>query len=108
MDTDPAVRRPWMRLRALGGVTAVAVGLGLVLLVMALGHCSSFGGTCPSEPVPLLEDDVFGSAAAGGFIAVALPMWFWKPTWRRLRVALAVGLVVGVLIGLIARDAVGG
>ena len=46
--------------RGLVGVTALVVGLGLAALAMGVGHCSFAGGTCPAEPVPVWQDDVFG------------------------------------------------
>lgn len=101
-------RHRYPRLRLFLGMSAVIFGLGLVVLVSAVGHCSAFGGACPSDPPALWDDDVFGSAAAGGFIAVAIPMWLREPTWLRLRTAMPVGLAVAVVVGLIARSAAAG
>ena len=102
--TDVATRAH-RRSRVLAGVVAIVFGLGLVLVVSAVGHCAAFGGRCPAEPPPLFEDDVFGSAALGGFIAIGIPVWLARPSFRRLRIALPVGLGAAVLIGLIARSA---
>ena len=63
------------KLRVAGGVLAVLFGLGLILVVSAVGHCSAFGGTCPSDPPPLWDDDVFGTTFIGAFIASAVPTW---------------------------------
>jgi len=106
--TEIPERRPYPRLRLFLGVSAVLFGLGLVVLVSAVGHCSAFGGACPSDPPALWDDDVFGSAAAGGFIAVAIPMWLREPTLLRLRTAMPVGLAVALLVGLLARSAAAG
>ena len=105
-DLGPTrAQRRWRLLRGFAGVAAVVFGLGLVLLVSAVGHCSAFGGRCPAEAPPLFEDDVFGSAAMGGFIAFGIPVWLAQPSLRRLRVAVPVGLAAAVIIGLIARSA---
>ena len=68
-------------------------------------HCSAFGGRCPAEAPSLLEDDVFGSAAMGAFIAVAMPVLLAQPSLRRLRIAVSVGVAAAVIIGSIARGA---
>jgi hypothetical protein len=86
-----------------GIVACIVIGLVIVVVVAALGHCSSFGGRCPAEPGPLLEDDVFGTAAAGAALAVGGPMFLLKPSARRLGQALVVAAVVGVIVGLLAR-----
>lgn len=105
-DVEPTRAQRRSRLiRGFTGVAAVVFGLGLVLVVSAVGHCSAFGGRCPAEAPSLLEDDVFGSAAMGGFIAVGVPIWLAQPSLRRLWVAVPVGLAIAVIIGLIARSA---
>lgn len=83
---------------------AVAVGSILVLIAFAIGDCSAFGGTCPSEPPPLFEDDTFGTAAAGAALAVGVPVFLRAPSRRRLVVAAAVAIAAGLLVGLVARS----
>ncbi len=83
---------------------SVAVGLGLVTVAGAVGDCSAFGGRCPADPGPLLEDDTFRFAAFGIFIATAVPVFAWRPSWRRLGVAVAVGLASALVVGLLVRD----
>ena len=53
----------------------------------------------------LLEDDVFGRAAVGAFVAVFVPVWLAQPSVCRLRIAVPVGVATAVIIGLIARSA---
>ncbi len=86
----------------------MVIGLGIIVLVSAVGHCSAFGGRCPSEPPPLLEDDVFGTAFFGALLAVGVPVWLAHPTWRRIGRATAIGIPVAFLIGLMARSAAAG
>ena len=109
MSTEPARPRTRFRpLRVLLGACAVVLGVGNVTVAAVLGHCAAFGGTCPSTPPPLLEDDVFGSVALGGFIAVAIPIWLARPSARRLRAAVVAGSIVGLIVGLLARSAATG
>lgn len=86
----------------------MVIGTGLVLYVTAVGHCSAFGGRCPSDRPPLLDDDVFRFAVFGGLIAIVPPIWLRQPGWRRAGRALAIGLPVAVLIGFMARGVVAG
>ncbi|MEO8694514.1 MAG: hypothetical protein ABI658_13410 [Acidimicrobiales bacterium] len=73
---------------------------------MTLGRCDAFGGRCPGDNPPLLDDDVFGMAALGAFLVVAVPSFFHRPSKQRLLIAVAVGLAAGLIIGLIARSSV--
>jgi hypothetical protein len=90
--------------RYTGIVLAVLIGLGLILLAVTVGDCSAFGGTCPADAPPLLEDDVFGTAAAGGALLVGVPVLLTAPSWRRLGIAVVAALVAGFVIGMIARS----
>ena len=76
----------------------------MIAAVSVIGDCAAFGGRCPSQAPPLLEDDNFGMATIGGLLAVAVPVWLKRPGWRRIGYALLIGLPAAVLIGLIARD----
>lgn len=86
-------------------MACVVIGLAIVVVITALGHCSSFGGRCPAVPGPLLDDDVFVKAAGGAALAVGGPMFLSKPSARRLGQALVGAVVVGVIVGLLARQA---
>ena len=83
---------------------SVAIGLGLVAVAAAAGDCSMAGGSCPADPEPLLDDDTFRLAATGTFLAVAVPVLAWRPSRRRLGIALGVGIVAALVIGLIIRS----
>jgi hypothetical protein len=98
--------RPWQQLAA--GVTigvAIAVGLGMIFLAMAFGSCDAFGGSCPAERPPLLEDDVFGMAAFGTALIVAVPIFLSHPSKRRFVLAAGVGLVAAFLVGMVVSAA---
>ena len=71
-------------------------------------HCSAFGGRCPAEAPTLLEDDVFGRAAMGAFVAVVMPVWLVQPSLCRLRIAVPVCVATAVILGLIARNTASG
>jgi hypothetical protein len=92
--------------RGLLAVAAVIVGLGTVLLVLAVGHCSAFGGTCPRQSG--FPDDTFRLAALGGGLAVAVPYYLKHPSWRRLAAAAVVAVATGALVGLFAVAATAG
>lgn len=87
---------------------AVVVGFGLVLMAVTVGDCSAFGGRCPSEPGPLLDDDVFGMAALGGALASGVPVFLARPSRRRVPIAIAVAATAAVVVGLMARAAASG
>ena len=77
MTTLRSAERPRPLQQLAAGVTigvAVAVGLGMIFLAMVVGSCDAFGGTCPAERPSLLEDDVFGMAAFGAVLVVAVPI----------------------------------
>lgn len=82
----------------------IVIGVTIVVVVAALGHCSSFGGRCPAQPGPLLEDDVFIKAAAGAALAAGGPMFLWRPSTSRLWRSLVVAAVAGIVVGLLARN----
>lgn len=91
--------------RIIGVVTAVSAavfGLGMVLVAVTVGHCSAFGGTCPADPPPLLEDDVFGLSATGAAL-VAGPLLALRRRPHRWWIALVGAIVAALLVGLLAR-----
>jgi hypothetical protein len=101
------VRRPKELRRLLAGVAiggAVVFGLVLILAALTLGRCDAFGGRCPADRPPLFDDDVFGMAAFGTALVVAVPMFLSGPSKRRLVVAVAVGFIAALVVGLVARS----
>jgi len=83
---------------------AVLVGLVLVLASITLGRCDAFGGRCPADRPPLIEDDVFGFAAVGAALAVAVPVFLRRPSRQRLLRAVGYGALAALLVGLMARS----
>lgn len=88
--------------RVVIALAGVACGGGIVMLTMAVGHCGFMGGPCPADPVPLWQDDVFGSAATGLAVAVATPVLAWRPNRRGLAFAAAAVVVVLPVAWLLA------
>jgi VanZ family protein len=105
----PTDREPWYRarwllvVRVIVSVLAVVGGLLALLVVLAVGHCSAFGGRCPREPA--FQDDVFWTAAFASAVMVGVPVYLFRPSRRRLAIALVIAAVVGSLVGLAAIDA---
>lgn len=89
-------------LRILIGAGAVVVGCSGVVLTLAVGHCSAFGGRCPAEPVPLLEDDVFGIVATIVAVTTAIVAVCTRPDRRGLLTGVAVAAPLGLLVGVAA------
>jgi hypothetical protein len=97
---SPRRRRLWGVLRAAAIATSVIIGLSMIVVAAVAGSCDAFGGSCPAERPPLLEDDVFGMAAFGSALVVAVPLFLSRPSKRRLLVAIGVGLAVALIVGL--------
>ena len=93
-------------LRILVSGVAIVVGLGVVLVTMAMGDCAAFGGTCPRQGG--FPDDVFRLAALGGALAAFVPYYLKRPTRRRLAIALGIGIVAAIAAGLFAVSATAG
>lgn len=93
----------WRVARVAFSAVAVVFGSGLFLLAVMVGDCSAFGGRCPQEVPPLLDDDVFWTAAFGAAIAVGVPTFLARPSRRRAAVAAGVAIGAALLAGLIAR-----
>jgi hypothetical protein len=93
-----------------GVVIAVAVGCGLLLVLVAatFGSCSAFGGRCPQDPPPWYDDDVFGMAAAGAALVVAVPWFVTRPSRTRFVQALAAGAAAALLVGWVVRSSAHG
>lgn len=83
---------------------SVLLGVGLILVAVVFGSCSAFGGRCPAQRPPLIDDDTFGLAAAGAFLVAAVPIYVTCPSWRRLGLAISAGLGAAILVGLLVRS----
>jgi hypothetical protein len=101
---SPRRRRLWGLLRAAAIATSVIIGLSMIMIAMVVGSCDAFGGSCPAERPPLLEDDVFGMTAFGSALVVAVPLFLSRPSRQRLLVAVAVGLPVALFVGLVVSS----
>jgi len=99
----PVRGRPRWIARLLSAVT-IALGLVLVLAAIAFGRCDAFGGTCPADPPPPLDDDVFGLSALGAAIATGVPLFAFRPTPWGLGRAIAPSLGAALVVGLLARS----
>lgn len=106
-----SAERPRLWLQLLSGATigvAVVIGLGMILIARVAGSCDAFGGRCPAARPPLLEDDVFGMAAFGTALVVAVPIFLSHPSKRRFAIAVGVGLVAAFLVGMVVSTAAHG
>ena len=68
------------RIRRLVATSVVAAAVVVAAVVVA--HCSAFGGRCPAEAPPLLDDDVFWLAATGATLAL-VPAALLVPRFTR-------------------------
>ncbi len=91
-----------VKLLAVG--SSIVVGVGLILIAATLGSCGAFGGRCPADRPPLLDDDVFGMAAFGTALLVIVPGFTHRPSLRRLGVVVGLGLVAALFVGLLVRE----
>ena len=80
------------------------VSAATLLAVFTVGRCDSFGGRCPADPEPLLQNDNFAMAAMATFAAVAGAILLSAPSWRRVAWAAGVGLAAGLLVGVWATS----
>jgi hypothetical protein len=105
-DSSSSVRPLWfrvVRVLLIGGTTVV--GVALVLLAFTVGDCSAFGGRCPREQPPILEDDTARLAGLGAALVVAPWVFLSRPSWRRLAIAVGAGAGAFVVVALMARSA---
>lgn len=93
-------------LRVAVGVGAVVIGLGVVLLTIAVEHCAAFGGTCSGDPG--FDGEVFFSAAAGAALATGVPLFVYRPTRKQVLIALMWAVSVGALVGVGVAGSVNG
>ena len=102
----PRTRRSRLRTALLLVGSSVLVGIGIVTVGLAavVGSCSAFGGRCPSDPEPLLQDDVFGMASSGAAAVLAGLVLVVPGLRRRWPVAVAVVLLGAVMVGLVVRS----
>lgn len=92
--------------RAVVGVGSFVIGVGIVVVVAALGDCSAFGGRCPRPSN--LDGDIFGSAAIGAALAVGVPMFVARPSRKRFLVSLALAATIGCLVGAVVMYSTAG
>lgn len=104
-DRGHAGRLPtWFSiLRVLVLTAGIVLGLGMLVLAFVAGDCDAFGGRCPSDPPPLLDDDTFWVAGLGAALVVAPSVYLSRPSWRRLGLAVGVAAAVTLMVGSIAR-----
>lgn len=97
-DPDrPRRRWTWWARWAIGVVTALG-GAAVALVITAIGHCSAFGGRCPADPEPLLDNDVFGSVA----VTLAFTVWIVAVCIRPNRTGAILGALAGLAAGVVA------
>lgn len=100
--TDDPVRPRGVRfveLRWALAAVVVVLTVGVAYVTTLIGACDAFGGRCPGEPEPLLDDDVAGSLfvtalVGGGLAALAAPVrtrW-----WVRALVVTAIAVLAGL------------
>lgn len=102
---DPhAPRSPRWRLwvRWIVGIVAAGLGVATAVVVTAIGHCSAFGGRCPADPTPLLDDDVFGMVALAIGAAAAVVGVCLRPNRRGAVTSVVAAVPAGLLAGLLA------
>lgn len=90
-------------LRALlriAGALAVVLGAGLLLLSIAVGDCSAFGGACPRAGV---NDDVIGTSFVAGALAGAGAVFAVRPSLRAWLRAVVVAIPVGLVAAVVAH-----
>lgn len=96
--------RIWAVVRAVLAAGFIVYGFGLIVIAVAFGQCSAFGGSCPAEAPPLLDDDTFRIAGLGAALMVGPAVYLTKPSLKRLWIAIGAAAAAGVLVGLIARS----
>ena len=108
-EQNPSPSHPLRRLATVAVMAAsIVIGLLLILVAATLGRCDAFGGACPAKRPSLLDDDVFGMAAFGTALIVAVPLFFSRPSWHRLGVAAGAGVAAALMVGLLVTNAAHG
>lgn len=90
-------------IRWIVGILSLVVGLPTAFLTFALGHCTSFGGECPTRPG--LRGDVYGGLAVSGAMTFIVPVLMWRPDRVGVKVAVAVTALVVVPFTLLVGAA---
>lgn len=93
-----------LALRVIVGGMGVLVGLGMVMMAYAFGHCAAFGGTCPASSS--FDGEVFRFAGMGAALAVGAPVFVSRPSRDRVVVAGISALIGGVVVGFLSAIAV--
>lgn len=99
-----ARERTWAVVRCLLAAASIVGGFGLIVLAVAFGNCSAFGGTCPAEAPPLWDDDTLRFAAFGAALMVGPAVFLAKPSLTRLWIAIGAAAGAALVVGLIARS----
>lgn len=81
----------------------MVVGLPTAFWTFAFGHCTSFGGECPSPPG--LRGDIYGGLAVGAALTFVVPVLMWRPDGVGVKVAVAVTALVVVPFTLVVGAA---
>lgn len=107
MGDEPAVAHPQRRrwglwLRWIVGVGTAFVRATAAALLTWVGHCSAFGGRCPSDPEPLWENDVFGFVWMIVAVTVTVVTFCMHPDRRGAVGGVVRGVVLGLVVGLLA------
>lgn len=97
------VKGSFVALRIAGDLTISVIWVGLMLALVALGGCDSFGGRCDGTRPPILEDDVAGGAFVGTAIAARLLCWLRHPSRRQAAVGVFVAIVAAGVVAFLAR-----
>lgn len=96
--------RMWAIVRGLLAAACIVAGFGLIVVAVAFGQCSAFGGSCPAEAPPLWDDDVMRIAGFGAALIVGPAVFLAKPSLTRLWIAIGAAAGAALLVGLIARS----
>ena len=81
-------------IRWIVGILSVVGGLPTAFLTFAFGHCTNFGGECPTRPG--LRGDIYGGLAVGAALTFVLSVLMWRPDRVGVKVAVAVTALVVV------------
>lgn len=92
-------------MRAVVAAVATAFGLTVAFLSAALGHCSAFGGLCPSPPQPWWQDDVFGGVLSGVALAAFAIVVALRPDGRGVMLAVGTAVAVSLPVAMIVSRA---
>ncbi len=90
-------------IRGIVGMLSVVVGLPTAFFTFVFGHCTSFGGECPTPAG--LRGDIYGGLAVGAALTFVVPALMWRPDRVGVKVAVAVTALVVVPFTLVVGAA---